>query len=115
LKAVFSFLQSTIGLVPTFKLALEDIGIERAYLFGSYAKQEADSESDIDLLIVGEPSGANLAAAVAGLEEWLNREVSYTVLHPEESGPETGGQQVASLRVRAYTWSRGARSSCHGC
>ena len=85
LRAVFSLLQGTVGLVPTLKRDLEDVsGIESAYLFGSFAKQEADSESDIDLLIVGEPNGASLAAAVASLERSLNREVSYTVLHPRE-------------------------------
>jgi predicted nucleotidyltransferase/predicted transcriptional regulator with HTH domain len=85
LKAVFSLLQSTVGLVPTLKLALEDVKeIEHAYLFGSFAKQEADSESDIDLLIVGEPDAASLAAAVASVERSLNREVSYTVLRHRE-------------------------------
>ena len=32
---------------------LEKYGAERAILFGSYARQEADAGSDIDLLVVG--------------------------------------------------------------
>jgi predicted nucleotidyltransferase/predicted transcriptional regulator with HTH domain len=85
LKAVFSLLRDTVGLVPTLRSSLQPVdGIERAYLHGSFAKNEADRESDIDLLIVGEPDGASLAAAVSGLEKTLNREVSYTVLRADE-------------------------------
>lgn len=32
---------------------LEKYGAERAILFGSYARREADAESDIDLLVIG--------------------------------------------------------------
>lgn len=32
---------------------LEKYGAERAILFGSYARREADADSDIDLLVVG--------------------------------------------------------------
>jgi predicted nucleotidyltransferase len=85
LKAVFSLLRDTVGLVPTLRSSLQSVdGIERAYLHGSFAKNEADAESDIDLLIVGGPDGASLAAAVSGLEKTLNREVTYTVLKAEE-------------------------------
>jgi predicted nucleotidyltransferase len=74
-----------VGLVPTLRSSLQPFdGIERAYLHGSFAKKEADAESDIDLLIVGGPDGASLAAAVSGLEKTLNREVTYTVLKAEE-------------------------------
>lgn len=79
LKAVFSLLQGTIGIVPTLATALHRVeGIEKAYLYGSFAKNEADASSDIDLLIVGHPDAISLAAEVARLEKILHREVSYT-------------------------------------
>jgi predicted nucleotidyltransferase/predicted transcriptional regulator with HTH domain len=85
LKAVFSLLQGTVGIVPTLTSALRRVhGIEDAFLYGSFAKNEADAASDIDLLIVGQPDAASLAAEVLVLERTLNREVSYTVLKPEE-------------------------------
>ena len=85
LKAVFSLLQGTVGIVPTLTTALRRVqGIEDAFLYGSFAKNEADAASDIDLLIVGQPDAASLAAEVLVLERTLNREVSYTVLKPEE-------------------------------
>jgi predicted nucleotidyltransferase len=85
LKAVFSLLQGTIGIVPTLASALRRVeGIENAYLYGSFAKNEADASSDIDLLIVGNPDALNLAAEVSRLEKTLNREVSYTTVKPQE-------------------------------
>ena len=85
LKAVFSLLQSSVGLVPTLRAGLVSVhAIEQAYLYGSFAKNEGDSQSDIDLLIVGDPDGASLAAAITKLERTLHRDVSYTLLKPNE-------------------------------
>jgi predicted nucleotidyltransferase len=85
LKAVFTLLQGTVGLVPTLESSLQHVaGIEHAYLYGSFAKNDADAASDIDLLVVGKPDGATLAAEVSKVEKLLNREVSYTILRPRE-------------------------------
>ena len=85
LKAVLSLLQGIVGIVPTFRAALDHVrGVGSAWLFGSFAKNEADATSDIDLLIVGDPDSGNLATEIRKLEKTLNREVSYTVLKPQE-------------------------------
>ena len=85
LKAVFSLLQGTVGVVPTLKSALHHVrGIDEAYLYGSFAKNEADASSDIDLLIIGQPDANDLVKEISRLEKNLNREVSYTVLKPQE-------------------------------
>jgi len=85
LKAVFSLLQGTVGIVPTLRAALDHVrGVDRAWLYGSFAKNEADAASDLDLLIVGRPDVGNLAAEIRKLEKTLHREVSYTILRPEE-------------------------------
>jgi predicted nucleotidyltransferase len=85
LKEVFTLLKGTVGLVPTLESYLRHVaGIEHAYLYGSFAKSEADAASDIDLLVVGKPDGADLAAEVSKVEKLLNREVSYTVMKPRE-------------------------------
>ena len=49
LKPVFALLQGSLGIEPTLRRALQAIpGIESAWLFGSFAKNEADAASDID-------------------------------------------------------------------
>ena len=85
LNAVFSLLRGTVGLVPTLEASLKRVsGVEHAYLYGSFAKNEADASSDIDVLILGQPDAADLASEVAKVEKILNREISYTVFKPQE-------------------------------
>jgi predicted nucleotidyltransferase len=85
LKPVFALLKGTVGVEPTLRRALKPIsGIESAWLFGSFAKNEADAASDIDLLIVGQPDQSVLASEVRNAEKALRREISYTVLTPTE-------------------------------
>jgi len=85
LKPVFALLQGSVGIEPALKRALQPVaGIESAWIFGSFAKGEADSASDIDLLIVGQPDQALLSREVRKTEKLLHREVSYTVFTPQE-------------------------------
>ena len=85
LKPVFALLQGSVGIQPTLKHALEAVpGIRSAWIFGSFAKNEADATSDIDLLIVGKPDQAQLAAEVRTAEQSLRREINYTILTSKE-------------------------------
>jgi predicted nucleotidyltransferase len=85
LKPLFALLQGAIGVTPTLQRALEPIpGIRSAWLYGSFAKDDADAASDIDVLIVGQPDQAQLAAEIRKAEKALRREINYTVLSPEE-------------------------------
>jgi predicted nucleotidyltransferase len=85
LKPVFALLQGSVGIEPTLKRALAAVpGIEAAWLFGSFAKGEADSESDIDLLIAGQPDQPQLAAEIRKAEKAVRREINYTVLTAKE-------------------------------
>jgi predicted nucleotidyltransferase len=85
LKPVFALLQGSVGIEPTLKRALQPVGgVESAWIFGSFAKGEADAASDIDLLIVGRPDQTLLSMEVRKAEKALRREVSYTVFTPEE-------------------------------
>lgn len=85
LKPVFALLQGSVGIEPTLKRALEPVvGIASAWIFGSFAKGEADAASDIDLLIVGRPDQALLSREIRKAEKLLHRKVSYSVFTPEE-------------------------------
>jgi predicted nucleotidyltransferase len=75
----------TIGAVGVIRGFLKKIeGIDQAYLYGSFAKNQQDAASDVDVLIIGIPREEILAQAVRKLERQLGREINYTVLTPKE-------------------------------
>jgi predicted nucleotidyltransferase len=85
LKPVFALLQGSVGIEPTLKRSLQPFDrIDSAWIFGSFAKGEADAASDIDLLIVGRPDQALLSREIRKAEKTLRRDVSYTVFTPQE-------------------------------
>lgn len=82
---VRSIIGKTIGAVPRIAQSLKKIeGIEEAYLYGSFARNQQDAASDIDLLVIGAPRAEALAEAVRTLERYLGREINYTVLTRKE-------------------------------
>ena len=75
----------TIGAAPMIAQSLKKIGgIDEAYLYGSFASNQLDAASDIDLLVIGSPREEDLALAMGRLERQLGREINYTVLTPKE-------------------------------
>ncbi len=58
--------------------------MEEAYLYGSFARNQQDAASDIDVLVIGNPKGRALAEAIQKLERQLGREINYTVLTRKE-------------------------------
>jgi len=82
---VRSIVAKTIGAVPLLAQSLKKIeGIEEAYLYGSFARNQQDAASDIDVLVIGRPKGNDLAETVQKLERQLGREINYTVLTRKE-------------------------------
>ncbi|WP_233788312.1 nucleotidyltransferase domain-containing protein [Serratia ureilytica] len=57
--------------------------IERAFIFGSVASGKATAASDIDVLIVGKLSFAEVIQAVYPLQETLGREINPKLYSPE--------------------------------
>jgi predicted nucleotidyltransferase len=75
----------TIGAAPLITRILKRIdGIDEAYLYGSFASNQQDAASDIDVLVIGAPREEVLAETVRRLERQLGREINYTVLTPKE-------------------------------
>ncbi|HLY60713.1 MAG TPA: nucleotidyltransferase domain-containing protein [Terriglobia bacterium] len=82
---VRSIVAKTIGAAPLIARALREIkGIDDAYLFGSFARNQQEAGSDIDVLVIGAPDGQTLANAVAKVERRLGREINYTVMTRKE-------------------------------
>jgi predicted nucleotidyltransferase len=75
----------TIGAIPLITQSLKKVeGIEDAYLYGSFARNQQDTASDIDVLVIGNPRSDALAEAMQKLERRLGREINYTVLTRKE-------------------------------
>ncbi len=75
----------TIGAAQLIAQSLKRIkGIDEAHLYGSFASNQQDAASDIDVLVIGSPREEDLAQAVRPLERKLGREINYTVLTPKE-------------------------------
>src|ERR1700732_5414755 len=71
----------TIGAAPVIAQSLKRIeGIDEAYLYGSFAGNQQDAASDIDVLLIGAPREEVLAQVMRKLERQLGRELNYTVL-----------------------------------
>jgi predicted nucleotidyltransferase len=80
-----SIVSKTIGAPSLIAQSLKKMdGIEEAYLYGSFASNQQDASSDVDVLVIGNPSGEALAEAMRKIERQLGREVSYTVLTRKE-------------------------------
>jgi predicted nucleotidyltransferase len=85
-----SLVAKTAGVAEALRAALEPFAgsIEKALVYGFTARGRVGRESDVELLIVGEVSYADIAGLLSGAGEALGREINATVL----SGAEFRGR-----------------------
>jgi predicted nucleotidyltransferase len=82
---VRGIVEKTVGAMPLLAQSLKKVGgIEEAYLYGSFARDQQDAASDIDVLLIGSPQGDALAHAIRLLERHLGRDINYTVMARRE-------------------------------
>jgi predicted nucleotidyltransferase/DNA-binding HxlR family transcriptional regulator len=74
----------TSGLADVLKHALRDKRIRVAFVFGSIARGEEKSGSDVDLMVIGQLGLRDLSGLLSGIEEKIGREVNPHVLHEDE-------------------------------
>jgi predicted nucleotidyltransferase len=76
----------TAGLADVLREALAPLGtkIAAAFVYGSMANGEATSQSDIDLLAVGDVDEMALHTALSQAEKKLGRPVNYTLMSRRE-------------------------------
>lgn len=79
-------ISKTIGVVTLLEEALRSLRdkIACAFVYGSVARAEEGSESDVDLMIVGEARLSDVAPRLRKLERRLGRPVNPSVYRPEE-------------------------------
>jgi predicted nucleotidyltransferase len=80
-----SIVSKTIGTQGLLTEILKKIpGIETAFIYGSFARQEENAKSDIDLLVVGNIDENSFLAQINRAEKLLKREINYSVYTPKE-------------------------------
>ncbi len=81
-----SLFDKTTGLIPILQQELEYLGnkVQLAFLYGSMARSQEGSRSDVDLLVVGQVGLADLVPAVRNAEQSLGRPVNPTVFSAKE-------------------------------
>jgi predicted nucleotidyltransferase len=92
----------TSGIAAALTKALADIpGIDTALIFGSVAAGSANSQSDIDVLILGHIGLRKLAPVLRKASESLGREINPLCFTPEEWRQKLSKGDALALRVTA--------------
>lgn len=90
-----SIVFKTIGVSGALKKELNRLkDIKAAFIYGSFAKGDEHTDSDIDLCIVGSPSEKALVDIIRKLERLTQREINYTMYDSKdfnEKKEEKGG------------------------
>ena len=85
LKEYKKIILKTVGLEHLLKKALQAVkGLKRAYLFGSYARDQMDLASDIDLLVIGNHSTLELQKKISEIQKSIGREINVVQMSPAE-------------------------------
>jgi DNA-binding transcriptional ArsR family regulator len=74
----------TGGLVEIFRSALDQEGIDVAFIFGSLASSKERAASDVDLMVIGAIGLRTLSGWLAGVDEQIGREINPHTLNPGE-------------------------------
>jgi predicted nucleotidyltransferase len=70
----------TIGIKGLLIKTLSDIkNIETAFIYGSYAKNQYNAKSDVDLFIIGNVDEDKLISKIDKIEKDLKREINYSI------------------------------------
>ena len=80
-----SIISKTIGIEALLQESLKKVvGIQTAFIYGSYAQGKELGNSDIDLFILGKPNKDMLTKKISELEKKIGREVN-TVFYSKET------------------------------
>lgn len=96
----------TTGVAGSLKGVMDAYpGISRAFIYGSYAREQENAGSDVDLVVVGQFPRDKFTRQIRGLEAKLRREINFTAYTEEEFKKEkkkTGGFLNTVLKDRPF-------------
>lgn len=85
LNEIEAIIRKTYGIeVELFKELGKVKGISFAFLFGSYAKGDMKSDSDIDLFVIGRPEEDDVYRAARTVEDTVGRVINYHIAEESE-------------------------------
>ena len=89
-----SLVAKTVGTIPMLRSALAPLAdsVSVAFIYGSVARGEERSESDIDLMVVGKASLEDVLGKLSNVEASLRRAVNPTVYSPSEFKTKLGSR-----------------------
>lgn len=96
-------LKKTVGVADLLREALAPLApkIRAAFIYGSVARGDERPGSDLDLMIVGEASFAEVAGALASAQQLLRREVNPSLYPALEFRKKLAGGDPFLARVLA--------------
>ena len=84
-KEIQAIFFKTIGIKGSLKEAMGTIkGVERAFIYGSYAQEKQHSASDVDVFVVGTIVENDLIDVISRIEDKICREINYTLMTEKE-------------------------------
>jgi predicted nucleotidyltransferase len=85
LKEYKSIVLKGVGFEKNLKEGLEKIeGVDSAYIFGSYARNNLSEESDIDILVVGNFNAVELLEIISKIQKMSGREINVVDFSKKE-------------------------------
>jgi len=84
-KELKSIISKTVGVEGSLRKALSSVKkIKTAFIYGSFASKKQKADSDIDLMVIGNPDVSSLNEKISRLEKKLEREINITTYSRDE-------------------------------
>lgn len=84
-KEIKSIVSKTIGLENELKELVDKLdSVDCAFIFGSMAKGTENSNSDVDLMLIGDINQDALTTAISSVEGKIAREINYHIYSNQE-------------------------------
>ncbi len=78
-------LENAVGVLDVLRVDLNQLpDIDVAFVYGSFATAEHTSESDVDLIVIGQHTLKSLAKPMAEVQRRINRDVDYQIYRPDD-------------------------------
>jgi len=95
-----SMILKTAGIGDVLRSNLSDTeGIKQVFIYGSYASGEADEQSDLDLMVIGEIELTAFSPIITQLENKLKRPINYTLFTKEEWKAKIANEDAFAINV----------------